>query len=222
MSKLIIHNIFSAGVVAACFLPSLTTMITTSGLTFPSVGLASQFVSPIPFAGGWLTGPLSSVSSSAILGFIPLWIVAVWTDGAIDGFGHRRVWSQSQNKSIPVRTARTHSVLTAPVVGVIVGLAAGMLFEFVMSFLGFSFPVFWQWTVLAGLLASCCHLVADLPTHAGVFGITGKQRLAIFHWKDTDLKVCFLFGLIGVVGLITGFGQWGTVFASLHAGVVGP
>jgi len=99
-----------------------------------------------------VTAMILKISIPTLLGFV----AAVGTDWVIDTFGH--TWGRHWFR----RTPLTHSIITAPFVGLGVGLLIGVLFQFAHIFaIGQA--------VVGGLVASGCHLFLDSLTEGGIF-----------------------------------------------------
>ncbi len=140
---------------------------------FFSVGITSLATS------GWPLG----------LGLAAAFISAYLTDTIIDVAGH----SRNQN-GFPVRTRLTHSVLTAPVWGFLIGAVVG-------TFLGVGFAA----GAVGGLAASFCHLFLDAACESGIYAPFRRWRIAGGRIPYNDPLTNGTFLLAGVFAFVIGF-----------------
>jgi len=111
-------------------------------------------------------------------------VVGYLTDTIIDRVGHSKVGERLDRNSL------THSILTAPTIGILLGLGSSI-------FLNHGFAL-----VLAGFLAGVCHLLADSLTEAGVFAPFSRRRLCSLPFDDWLLNLALsMFG-----GLLLAYG----------------
>jgi hypothetical protein len=124
-----------------------------------------------------------SLLHSSLFVMLPAFVAAYIADLVIDAVGH-------SNSGVPRRTWITHTPYTSPLSGGIVGLIVGLLANSVL-------PISVGWCVLAGVIASLCHLAADLPTQAGIF-LTPHRRIAFGHFRYNNMLLNFGLILLGV------------------------
>jgi hypothetical protein len=148
-------------------------------------------------------------------------LVAAWlADSAIDRFGHT-TFNTYDRDSYSSRTPVTHSVLTGPIVGLVVGLltayllisvrvVAGAVFQtdffdvfvsavgagaWFLHFLNFNIAM-----GLAGIMTAVLHLFLDSLTEDGVYTPMKRWELAGVDPRDTTLNVTLkLAGLVMIV-----------------------
>ena len=114
--------------------------------------------------------------SAVVLGFAVSFVM--------DHLGHER-------KGFVIRrTWVTHSVFTAPALGVFLGILLAFGFQYVN--LPFSFVAF----ALEGFVSSLSHLFLDAITEGGIFIFT--KRFALAHFRYDDLFVNTAFALLGI------------------------
>jgi len=120
--------------------------------------------------------------SALILGFLVSFLM--------DRVGHEKKGSAIK------RTWLTHSVFTAPALGVFLGML--LAFGFRYANLPFSFVVFG----FEGFISAFSHLFLDSITEGGIFIFT--KRFALAHFRYDDLFVNTGFALLGIFLLFEG------------------
>jgi hypothetical protein len=139
----------------------------------------------------------------------------------VDRIGHRL--QLTKYGEIPVRTALSHSVTTAPVWGFLVGAVSGVgvyigsvyVRSFFSSLNGVSVPVligFGVWSGAMGVIVAYSHLFADSLTMAGIFVRGHRWALAHLRYDNPLLNIGFIglgvlmfyIGLNSVLPLIPG------------------
>lgn len=118
-------------------------------------------------------------------------LTAFVTDWIIDKLGHRsrKINTRQGERRIQVRSAITHSILTAP----LWGLGIGWLITWVLQV---NSPAL----LLAGLVTSTCHLFADAISEGRIFFVFKRRSLANFSYGSVLINLSLI--LLGLVGLI--------------------
>ncbi|MDG7044066.1 MAG: DUF1286 domain-containing protein [Nitrososphaerota archaeon] len=125
----------------------------------------------------------AGIASSAALAFL----LSVAVNRIIDA-GHY------QKKGRPARSHLTHSVFTAPIWGLLVGLAISSIALFVLH-VDLLLP-----GAIAGTLAAFAHLFLDSLTEGGIF--LWKKRMALAHFKYNNGLANGLAIMAGVLMLV--------------------
>jgi hypothetical protein len=134
-------------------------------------------------------------------------------DGAIDRLGHE------EGGYGPKRTERTHGLVTAPLLGALIGLSL----EVVVAWL-FGWFSGLDWTAYAsplittgiceGVLAGSVHLTLDSITEHGIYMWGERRRLAGWRSDDPDLNgVVAASSWIAIVVAFVARWPWILVFA---------
>jgi hypothetical protein len=122
--------------------------------------------------------------------------LGVSTSFTIDAIGHSRRGDRK------VRSWTTHSILTAPIWGALLGLlSVFVLYRLVQISPGSELLAF---SAGMGVLAGYSHLVLDSLTEGGVF--LGRSRLAIAHLRNNNLILNLVFAGLGILLILAGLG----------------
>jgi hypothetical protein len=133
----------------------------------------------------------------------PALVVALFTNVAIDLFGH-------EGEIVPRRTALTHSIVYAPVWGVGVGAAFGLIMYILTRGHTPIAPI--SVGVLGGVISSLSHLFGDSLTQGGIYVPTDRRknvrwRLASYKYNNPMLNLGLIalgLGLLYLANLIIG------------------
>jgi membrane-bound metal-dependent hydrolase YbcI (DUF457 family) len=99
-----------------------------------------------------VTAFIIGISPALLAGIVS----AIATDWCIDEFGHKGYGPYVH------RTPLTHSIITAPLIGLTIGLVVG-------TFALLIHPASLLGGIIGGVAASACHLFADSFTMSGIF-----------------------------------------------------
>lgn len=152
-------------------------------------------------------------------------LVAAWIcDWTIDRFGHRTV-HMNNGYSRSLRTPLTHSVLTAPIIGLGVGLLTAYLLIAVKVFLGglvsgdlydvfvtslgegawfLNFQNFNVVMSLTGTMTGLLHLFLDSFTQSGILAPFKRWRIAGVSARDAGLNVTLKLAAILTMAYVLG------------------
>ncbi|MEM4098960.1 MAG: DUF1286 domain-containing protein [Candidatus Micrarchaeaceae archaeon] len=137
------------------------------------------------FAFGLSTYVLARVFSTGIATSVILSLVLAFATNRIIDAGH------TQKHGYPTRSYITHSIFTAPIWGLLVGLAIStiVLFAFHVNilFLG----------AVSGILIAYAHLFLDAPTEGGVF--FWRKRIALAHFRYNNALANGFAILVGIL-----------------------
>jgi len=123
-----------------------------------------------------------------------LWL-ALATNWVIDVLGH------TKRNGLSVRSFRTHSVILAPIWGIVIAVASAFLLGAGVG----QEPSTPEAVYLAGLGAALAfsHLLPDALTEGGVF--LGRRRIALAHLRNNNVIANGAFSVLGVLLVLTSF-----------------
>jgi hypothetical protein len=143
-----------------------------------------------------------SLGLLSLAGQLALWstAMAIWLSVAInyliDVVGH------VSRDGRPTRMPLTHSVLTAPLWGLLISIASlGALTHLPNPASSSGEDLFWA---LMGMLVSGEHLFLDSLTQAGIYGRRGRMAIAHFSYDNAALNIGF--ALLGVLLILFALG----------------
>jgi hypothetical protein len=151
---------------------------------------------------GFFSVGVGLFTASAIHLYLPLsLLLGAWL-GACIGFvidilGH------SPRGNRQVRSWVTHSLVTAPLWGVLLGVAT--TFVLTNPLPPMSMNPLLELSIVLGIVAAYSHLLLDALTEGGVYGV-GRRRVALAHFGNDNLLLNWSFILLGIVLASAGLG----------------
>lgn len=131
---------------------------------------------------------LAKAGTTTPFTFVLLFWLAVATNEVIDLLGHVRRGVRL------VRSSRTHSIFTAPVIGAFFALISAEILRFAT---GLNVPTPPVVVALLGGAIACSHLLLDALTEKGVF--LWRRRIALAHLSYDNPILNATFAALGVL-----------------------
>lgn len=155
-----------------------------------------------PLLAGIMRGDVGGEAARTAFAAVSLWL-SLSVNYVIDRAGHTRRVVGGRG-GIPVRDWRTHSVYTAPIWGVLLGLSTALLYLYAQY--GFN-PFSGSWPAgrlgvfgvfgLLGAYASYTHLFLDSLTEGGVY-TRRHRRVALAHFRYNNPALNFAVILVSL------------------------
>lgn len=141
-------------------------------------------------------------TGASIILLLAFWL-SITVNRIIDfGFGHKIVITENGER-LPVRSWRTHGIITAPLWDVFMDIISVGLMWFVISQIdpGFILPTkYLIYSAILWIIVAYSHLFADAFNQAGVY--TWKKRIAIAYFRYNNVFANLFFVLIGIYLII--------------------